>query len=62
MPELNSPCGAGTPAWLRRRFQIWTSHFLLVLALLEMHDGNLVSLRKAVDRFHILLANLAKSR
>src|SRR5437764_14811422 len=48
-------------AFLRRRFQIRASHFLLILALLEMYDGNMASLGKPIDRFHILLANLAES-
>src|SRR6266699_681286 len=47
-------------ALVGRRPQIRASQFLLILALLEMYDGNMVSLGKPIDRLPILLANFAK--
>jgi len=47
-------------AFARRRFQIGTSCFLFVLALLEVHDRNMVSFRKPVDRLHVFIADSAK--
>src|SRR6266481_5092004 len=45
---------------MRRCFQIWASGLLFVLALFEVHDGNMLSLGKAVNLLHVFLPDLAK--
>ena len=43
-----------------RRFDIGLSYLLLVLALLEIHDRDLVLSRILMDGFHVSIADLAK--
>ena len=47
---------------LIRRFQVGTSHLLLVFPFLEVHYGNLVFFGEAVDGFDVGLADLAEGR
>ena len=47
-------------AFLGGRFQVGTSYFLFVLALLEVNDGNAVSFGKPIERLHILIADPTK--
>jgi hypothetical protein len=41
-------------------FQIGTSDLLFVLALFEMHEGDMVSLSQPIDRLDLFIADVAK--
>jgi hypothetical protein len=47
-------------ALLGCHFQIGASDRLFVLALLEMHEGDMVSLSQPIDRLDIFIADVAK--
>jgi len=61
MPSL-APCRQHHPvlAFPRRSFQIRTRCFLFLLSLFEVHNGDMIHFRKAVDGLHICIANFAK--
>jgi hypothetical protein len=48
------------PAQFAPPFQVRASQFFFILSLLKLHNRNLMLLSKAVNGFHILIANLAK--